>query len=108
MIEIIKDLKKKDYKIGLLSNYSITLREKLARLNIIDLFDEIVVSSEVQLQKPQPEIFEILFQKLNLKANEVAFVDDTSQSLEGAEEIGYMPVLYKNNETLKNDLFNIL
>ena len=40
LIEIIKYLKKKNYKIGILSNYSITLREKLTRLNIIDLFDE--------------------------------------------------------------------
>lgn len=108
LIEVIKDLKKKNYKVGILSNYSITLREKLARLNIIDLFDEIIISSEVGLQKPQPEIFEIISNKLGVKNNEMIFVDDTKRSLEGAKKIGYAPVLYTNNETLKSDLSNIL
>ena len=108
LIEIIKDLKKKNYKIGILSNYSITLREKLTRLNIIDLFDEVIISSEVGLQKPQPEIFEIVFNKLNIKNNEMIFIDDTKRSLEGAENIGYVPVLYTSNKTLKSELSDIL
>jgi HAD superfamily hydrolase (TIGR01509 family) len=108
LIEIIKDLKTRDYKIGILSNYSITLREKLTRLNIIDLFDEVIISSEVGLQKPQPEIFEILFNKLRIKNNEMIFIDDTKRSLEGANKIGYIPVLYTNNKTLKSDLADIL
>jgi HAD superfamily hydrolase (TIGR01509 family) len=108
LIEVIKDLKKKNYKIGILSNYSITLREKLTRLNIIDLFDEMIISSEVGLQKPQPEIFEIVFNKFNIKNSEMIFIDDTKKSLEGAEKIGYIPVLYINNETLKSDLVGIL
>lgn len=108
LIEVIKDLKKKNYKIGILSNYSITLREKLTRLNIIDLFDEVIISSEVGLQKPQPEIFEIVFNKFNIKNSEMIFIDDTKKSLEGAEKIGYIPVLYINNETLKSDLVGIL
>lgn len=108
LIEIIKDLKKKDYKIGLISNWSKTLRGKLADQNIHDLFDEIIISEEVGYQKPQPEIFEITFRKFGIKSNEMIFVDDTERSLKGAEKIGYIPVLYINNETLKYDLSNIL
>ncbi len=107
LIEIIKDLKKKNYKIGILSNYSITLREKLTRLNIIDLFDEVIISSEVGLQKPQPEIFEIVFNKFNIKNNEMVFIDDTKRSLEGADKIGYVPILYTDNKTLRSDLLKI-
>lgn len=108
LIEVIKDLKKKNYKIGILSNYSITLREKLTRLNIIDLFDEVIISSEVGLQKPQPEIFEIVFNKLDIKNSEMIFIDDTKRSLEGADKIGYIPILYSDNETLKSNLSSIL
>lgn len=108
LIEIIKDLKKKNYKIGILSNYSTTLRDKLTRLNIIDLFDEVIISSEVGLQKPQPEIFEIVFNKLNIKNSEMIFIDDTERSLEGADKIGYVPILYADNNKLKLELSNIL
>lgn len=108
LIELIKDLKNKNYKIGLLSNNSTGLKQKLVNQNITHIFDEIIISAEYGYQKPQPEIFEIIFNKLNIKNNEMIFVDDTKRSLEGAEKIGYVPILYANNETLKFDLSNIL
>lgn len=73
-----------------------------------DLFDVVVISAEVGCQKPQPEIFDILFKKLDLKPSEVIFIDDTLKSLEGADKIGYIPVLYKDNKTLKSELSSIL
>jgi len=108
LIEIIKSLKLQKFKIALLSNNSIDLRNILSSDGIIQLFDEIIISAEVGFQKPQPEIFKILFSKLNLNANEVMFVDDTPKSLEGARDIGYVPVLYTNNEELKLNLSSIL
>lgn len=108
LLDIIKELKKKNYKIALLSNNSVELRQKLIDQNIIDLFDTIIISSEVGHQKPQPEIFEILFDKLGVHSNEVIFIDDTSQSLLNANDIGYIPLLYVNNEKLKKDLLNLL
>ena len=58
--------------------------------------------------KPLPEIFNILFNKLKVEANEVIFIDDTPRCLEGADKIGYTPILFKDNETLKNKLSNLL
>jgi len=104
LVEIVKDLKK-NYKIGLLSNNNhIKLKRELAEHNLIDLFDAVVASSEVNYQKPQPEIFQILFDKLRVKNNEVVFIDDTDWSLEGAGSIGYIPILFENNQKLKEDL----
>jgi epoxide hydrolase-like predicted phosphatase len=108
LIEIIKYLRSKNYKIGLLSNYSGTLRGKLAEQKIADLFDAIIISSEVGFQKPQPEIFEILFKGLGVKNNETIFIDDTQKSLENAEEIGYTPILYVDNEKLSKELSGLL
>jgi epoxide hydrolase-like predicted phosphatase len=107
LIEFIKDLREKGYKTALLSNNSTELRNKLKEHGIIDIFDEIIISAEVGFQKPQPEIFQILFDKLKVKASEVVFIDDSYRSLEGAYSIGYVPVLYKDNESLKLELSNI-
>ena len=104
LIGIIKDLKKRNYKIGLLSNNYVELRQEIKDFGLADLFDTIVISAEVGFYKPQPEIFQILFDKLGLKSNEVAFVDDTTNSLSGAESIGYAPILFTGNQKLKEDL----
>jgi epoxide hydrolase-like predicted phosphatase len=108
LINIIKDLKNRNYKIVLLSNNSIKLKEELIKDGIADLFDEIIISAEVGFQKPQPEFFEILFKKMKVRPEEVIFIDDTLKSLEGANQIGYIPILYKDNQSLKSDLLKIL
>jgi epoxide hydrolase-like predicted phosphatase len=108
LIEIMKSLKDKGYKIGLLSNNGITLRQRLEEQGILQLFDTAIISAEVGYQKPQPEIFELLFNGLGVDSGEVIFVDDAKKSLEGAENIGYTPVLFINNQKLEEDLLNIL
>ncbi|HLP86319.1 MAG TPA: HAD-IA family hydrolase [Candidatus Paceibacterota bacterium] len=108
IIDIIKNLKKRKYKIALLSNNSTDLRQELKKNEILNLFDEVIISAEVGFQKPQPEIFDFLFKKLEVNSNEVLFIDDTPKSLENADKIGYTPVLFKNNESLKSELSILL
>ena len=107
LIEYIKELKK-SHKIAILSNYKNNLRSLMQEQEILDLFDELIISGEVGYQKPQPEIFELLCTKMNIKMSELVFVDDTKRSLEGAENIGYIPILYKNNDLLKSELEQII
>jgi len=108
LIELIKDLKNRNYKIGLLSNNYIKLRQQMIDEDMIKYFDSVIISAEVGFQKPQPEIFEILFNDLGVKSEELIFIDDSKSSLNGADKIGYVPILYKNNESLKQELSNIL
>ena len=107
LVEFICELKK-TYRIALISNYPSELRDKLINQNILSLFEEVILSGEVGYQKPQPEIFKVLCSKMNIPMNELIFIDDTQRSLEGAELIGYTPILYKDNESLKLELLKIL
>jgi len=100
---LIKKIKK-NYKVGVLSNFSSKLRDIMKDQGTINLFDVIVISNEVGYQKPQPGIFQILFNKLGVKSNEVVFIDDAKSSLFGAEEIGYIPILFTSNEELEKTL----
>lgn len=103
LVEVIKKLKP-NYKIALISNYPPHLREKLNNQDLTKLFDEIIISSEVGYQKPQPEIFMLLCERLNILPQELVFIDDSKKSLEGAGDIGYTPILYRSNEQLEQDL----
>lgn len=107
LLDIIRSLKPK-YRIALISNYPARLRQKMTDQGIIDLFDEVIISGEVGFQKPQPEIFNFLCDKIGIPISGLAFVDDTENSLKDADIIGYTPILYTTNEQLKTDLDKIL
>lgn len=107
LIEWIK-AHKSTYKIALVSNYLSELRQRLKDQQIIDLFDEIIISGEIGYQKPHPQVFNILCERMNIAPDELVFIDDTTKSLEGAETIGYRPILFKNNQQFIEDLNAIL
>ena len=91
-------------KIGILSNATTQLRKWLEDEGIEPLADAIVISGEIGYQKPDRKAFDILFERLALAPGQVVFVDDSAKSLEKAHEIGYIPILFKDNEQLKDDL----
>lgn len=107
LISMIPTLKKQGLAIAIFSNYTTRLRTELENKNVAHYFDEIVLSGEIEFYKPQKKAFEILFDTLKVRPEEVIFIDDTISNLEGAKEIGYTPILFKNNEQLKADLLHL-
>lgn len=104
LVEIIKKLKR-EYKIGLLSNFTaIWLREIINEYNLWDLFDEYIISSEYKMIKPNPEIFQKMLEKLEISANEAVFIDDRQVNTDAAERVGIKAHLFKNNDQFIKDL----
>ena len=104
LLSYLPQLKKLGLKTGIFSNANSILRERLRELDLLDVSDILVISGEIGFQKPHKEAFQVLFEKLELKPEEVVFVDDSPENLRKADEIGYIPILYKSNEQLKADL----
>ncbi|ORY83131.1 HAD-like domain-containing protein [Protomyces lactucae-debilis] len=52
------------------------------------LFDGIVGSVQVKLRKPDPRIYQLLLQRLDLPANQVVFLDDIGANLKAAKKEG--------------------
>lgn len=65
------------------------------RFEFWGLFKGIVVSGEVKLVKPQPEIFEYLLSRYDLSAEETVFIDDHPANIEVAKALGMHTVLFK-------------
>ncbi|MDO9547051.1 MAG: HAD family phosphatase [Pelolinea sp.] len=104
----IKELHK-DYQIGLLSNYSNDLRPKLEHeWKISDVFDEIVISCEVGVIKPDAAIFNLILDRLGVSAGEAVFVDDRMRNIEGAKKVGMRTVFYVSREQAMEELERIL
>ena len=63
-----------------------------------DLFDGVVISGEVGLYKPQPEIFLLGAERAGVAPDECVFVDDLRENCEGAETVGMTAVLHRGAE----------
>ncbi|OGH02571.1 MAG: hypothetical protein A2798_02945 [Candidatus Levybacteria bacterium RIFCSPHIGHO2_01_FULL_37_17] len=108
VVEIIKSLKN-NYKIILFSNFvGEILRELLEKDGIAKLFDEIIISSEHKMQKPNTDFFNLLIQKSGADRKEILFIDDKIKNVEGAKKSGIKSLLYKNPQKLKIGLEKVL
>ena len=96
---------KKNYKIGLLSNFTAPwLREIITINNLWYLFDEYIISSDYKMLKPNRDIFEKMLEMFKIDTSEAIFVDDRQINIDGAEKIGIKSILFKKNEQFIKDL----
>ena len=63
---------------------------------IDELFDAVVISGDVGLHKPQPEIFELACERLGVAPAQCVFVDDLRENCAGAEAVGMAAVLHRD------------
>lgn len=92
-IDMLKDLKK-DYKIALLSNgASKSQHDKIDYVDIPKYFDELIVTGDYGISKPDKRIYEIMAEKLGVKCEECLFIGDTfSSDILGAIRANMVPV----------------
>jgi putative hydrolase of the HAD superfamily len=104
VLNLIDELRSKGYKLGLLSNNSLEGGVEIRKKGIDKYFDTVLISAEIGLMKPQQEIFFLLAERLGVRPEELIFIDDTPRSLEGAEKVGFHPLVFTTYESLLKDL----
>lgn len=72
------------------------------------LFDEIVISGEVGLHKPQPEIYLLAAERLEVPPGSCVFVDDLRENVRGAERVGMTAILHREAEATVSRLEDLL
>jgi putative hydrolase of the HAD superfamily len=73
-----------------------------------ELFDGVVISGDVGLHKPQPEIFLLGAERAGIAPAECVFVDDLRENCEGAEAVGMTAVLHRGADTTLPELEQLL
>lgn len=84
MYELVAELKALGYGVYLLSNASVRQHEYWPRIPASRFFDGTLISADVKVIKPQPEIYRLCLEKFGLKAEECFFIDDVPANIEGA------------------------
>lgn len=91
----LKAIKRAGIKLAVVSNFDTRLRPLMRVLQCYDWFDTIIVSAEVGLEKPNPEIFMTACKELGVKPEQVLHVgDDETNDIVGASAAGCDSLLW--------------
>lgn len=94
---------------GVISNAWINLRETiLLEWKIADAFDDLVISAEVGITKPDAAIYRLALDRLGLPAQGVAFVDDFERNVDAAAWLGIHAIHFRSAEQTKKELKKLL
>lgn len=69
-----------------------------------EMFDAVVISGEVGLRKPEPEIFVLALERIGVPAGECAFVDDMPQNVAAAARQGLVGIVHRSFEDTAGEL----
>lgn len=96
-------------RIALLTNLDANAGDILTRrYGIPEFYDEIISAGETGYEKPNPKIFEAALARLNAKAEDCIFVDDTEESVETAHSLGMKVILYRDFVSFRAELESLI
>ncbi len=109
LVTYISEQLKGKYKIGMLSNIGREWIDSFfSKHQLHELFDEVVLSGEEGIVKPNPAIFELAAARLGVQPAECVMIDDIPENCDGAIEAGMVGVHFQNNAQLLDDLEELL
>ncbi len=107
-VRILKKLKNKNYKLFALTNWSAeTWPVAIKRFDFLKLFDGIVVSGQIQMLKPDKEIYNYIIKKFKLNPSKCVFIDDRMSNVNGARLCGINGIKFDKSTKLITDLKKI-
>lgn len=97
------------YKVGLLSNVGRGwLDNFLVDIDGDNLFDAEILSGDVGIVKPNPDIFRLMAKKLGVKPENCVMIDDLEENIDGARSAGMQGVVFYSTRQAKAELAKIL
>ena len=103
--EVLEDLKKKNFKLAILSNGTLDLLNELVESNNLNnLFDDLFSIEEVKIYKPDPRVYEIPIKKYKIKSDKITFLSANTWDVSGGGNFGYNSIWVNRH----NSVFDIL
>ena len=113
---VLEDLKKKNFKLAILSNGTPALLNELVTSNKLNnLFDDLFSIEEVKIYKPDPKVYEIPIKKYKIKSDEITFLSANTWDVSGGGNFGYNSIWVNRHNTVfdildfqpKNEINNL-
>ena len=104
LVNYIRSLRTR-YRTGIISNAWDDVRSMInERWKMADAFDQIVLSAEVKIGKPDPRVFKLALENLGVAPEEAVFIDDFAHNIEGARAVGMHAIQFQTSEQIRADL----
>jgi len=107
LLDFIRSLRPR-CKTGVISNAWGDSRDYIIRNQFDDAFDTLILSAEIGMMKPQPEVYQLALKRAQVEANEAAFVDDMPKNIEAANALGMHGIVFRDPAQVKENLKNLL
>ena len=102
---VLEDLKKKNFKLAILSNGTPDLLNELVENNKLNnLFDDLFSIEDVKIYKPDPSVYELPVKKYRIKSGEITFLSANTWDVSGGGNFGYNSIWVNRH----NSVFDIL
>ena len=103
--ETLKKLKKKNFKLAILSNGTPSLLKELVESNNLDkLFDDLFSIEEVGIYKPDSKVYDLPIKKYKIKSNKIAFLSANTWDVSGGGNYGYHSIWVNRNNNIFDKL----
>ena len=103
--EVLKNLKKKNVKLAILSNGTPALLNELVQSNDLkDFFDDLFSIESVKIYKPDSKVYDLPVQKYKVKPKDITFLSANTWDVSGAGNYGFNSIWVNRS----NDIFDNL
>jgi putative hydrolase of the HAD superfamily len=108
-VQLIRALQRQGTPLYCLSNMPSAVYTHLRkRHRFWDAFSGIVISGEIQMMKPEPEVFLHLLATFKLRPQECVFIDDVLANIESAKQLGLHTIWFKDAAQCRRELDQVL
>ena len=97
-------LRKKGYKIAILSDQWHISERVVAPKRYMKKFDVVIISTSARIRKPDPKIYRLVLRKLKLAAKKTVFIDNRDWNIKHAKKLGIKTILFKENKQTFKEL----
>lgn len=107
-VDVLRELRETGFPLYALTNWSAeTFPLARERYAFLGWFDEIVVSGEESMIKPDKEIYRVLVERTGLDPATTVFVDDSPPNVAAARELGFTAVTFQTPHLLREELIDL-
>ena len=104
-VAILEELKARGLRLYALTNWSYeTFPIARRRFDFLDWFQDIVVSGEVKLAKPDPRIFDLACTRCQLAPGSTVYIDDAPRNVDAARALGFHALHFQEPARLRREL----
>ena len=103
--EVLDNLKKRNYKLSILSNGTPALLNELVKSNNLEnIFDDLFSIEEVGIYKPDSKVYEMPIKKYKINSDEIVFLSANTWDVSGGGNYGYKSIWVNRNKAIFDNL----